>query len=298
MSVLLTGGTGFVGNYLLNEISNCVVTSRDAQRAKSKLGDRIQDAIGWNPTVEDLDLTGYQFDACVNLMGESIAEGRWTDLKKQRIRDSRVVGTRRLVDAIIGLQKKPEVFVSASAVGFYGDRGDEVLSEQAESGEGFLVDVCKEWEAEAMRLEQHGVRVVLIRIGIVLGVDGGALEKLVPIFKWGIGGRLGKGQQWMPWIHVKDLARMIAWSIENPKVSGPINGTAPSPVRNAEFTKELAKHLSRPAFLPVPKFAVQAALGEFANSLFASQRVVPDMATQSGFRFKFDTLNGALQEIL
>jgi uncharacterized protein (TIGR01777 family) len=231
-------------------------------------------------------------------MGESIAEGRWTKEKKQRIRDSRVAGTRNLVDAFIVADQLPKVFVSASAIGFYGDSGEAIADESHAPGQGFLTDVCTQWEAEAMRLQDYGVRVVCLRIGIVLGDGGGAMEKMVPLFRWGLGGKLGDGQQWMAWIHVDDLVSLIFWALENDSVSGPVNATAPNPVRNREFTKVLARAVSRPAFLPVPKLAVRMLAGEFANSLFFSQRVVPAAALAKGFQFQFSDLKHAIEDIL
>jgi uncharacterized protein (TIGR01777 family) len=231
-------------------------------------------------------------------MGESIAEGRWTKKKKQRIRDSRVEGTRKLVDAFIVSGQLPKAFVSASAIGFYGDSGESIADETHAPGHGFLTDVCTQWESEAMRLQDHGVRVVCLRIGIVLGDGGGAMEKMVPLFRWGLGGKLGDGKQWMAWIHVDDLVSLIVWALENDSVSGPVNATAPNPVRNRKFTKVLAQAVGRPAFLPVPKFGVRMLAGEFANSLFFSQRVVPAAALAKGFQFQFSDLRQAIEDIL
>lgn len=191
--------------------------------------------------------------------------------------------------------------MAASAVGIYGDPGETEVDEAHPAGDSdrFLVDVCEQWEAENMRLAHEcGTRVVLLRIGIVLGKDGGALEKLIPMFRWGLGGKLGNGQQWMPWIHVHDLAAMIGWAIETDSVSGPLNGTAPHPVRNTDFTKSLASAVGRLAILPAPRFGLRLALGEFADSLLVSQKVVPTKANESGFQFAFPQLDEALKDIV
>ncbi len=232
------------------------------------------------------------------MMGESIADGRWSDERKKRIRESRVKGTRHLVDALIESGTLPKVMVSASAIGIYGDSGESIVEENHQHGSGFLTDVCQEWEEEANRLTQHGVRVVNLRIGIVLGAEGGAIEKMLPIFRWCLGGNLGSGKQWMAWIHLDDLLAMICWAIENESVIGPLNATAPNPVRNFELTKALAQAVGRPAFLPAPKFGLRLVLGEFANSLFFSQRVVPAAALAGGFQFQFSDVKSALAEIV
>ena len=299
MRTLVTGATGFVGRRLLSKLEDPGVVTRNASKTKAKLGKTVGEILEWDVAAHSMELAeGAEYPAVINLMGESIAEGRWTDEKKKRIRDSRVLGTRNLVDSLIQSGRLPNVFVSASAVGFYGDPGNDIVTEQHIVGEGFLSEVCQQWEAEALRIADHGVRVVLVRIGIVLGKEGGALEKMVPLFRWGLGGKLGDGQQWMPWIHVDDLVNLIVWSINTDQVSGPINAVAPNPVRNIDFTRGLAAAVGRPAFLPAPKFGLRIALGEFAESLFFSQRVVPEKALTNGFNFQFKDLESALAEIV
>ena len=303
MTTLLTGGTGFVGKNLIQRLQGVTVVSRNPYTAKKRLheaglANRLDDVISWNKGLDSKDLVRIPpIKSVVNLMGESIAEGRWTSTKKARIRSSRVDGTRSLVNSIIESGNTPEVFISASAIGLYGDTGETVVDENAPAGRGFLPEVCQEWEAATAPLEKTGVRVVHLRIGIVLGSNGGALKKLVPLFRTGLGGPLGNGKQWMAWIQVLDLVAMIKWLIEHP-VSGAVNATAPNPARNLEFSKTLGRTLGRPAFLPAPQFAVRLALGEFANSLFISSRIVPGVALSHGFQFQFADIKSALQNAI
>jgi uncharacterized protein (TIGR01777 family) len=209
-----------------------------------------------------------------------------------------VIGTRNLVQGIAQAAVKPKTLVSASAVGYYGDRGDEELTETAPPAHDFLADVCVEWEREALVAQQHGVRVVVARTGIVLGAGGGALAKMLTPFKLGGGGPLGNGRQWMPWIHVADLARMYLHAAETTSIQGAMNAVAPQPVRNSEFTKALARQLHRPAFMPAPYFGLRLLFGEFAKVLFASQRVIPRVAVDTGFVFQYPEIAAALREIL
>ena len=296
MTTLITGGTGFVGRELCKRLDRVTITSRRPSNALKDLNKDVEQVIQWDPSQPLALPQENHYQSVVNLMGESIAEGRWNPEKKKRIRDSRVNGTRRLVDAIIESGKLPDVFVSASAIGIYGDTGEDIVEEDHACGTGFLADVCEQWEQEAMRLQTHNVRVVCLRIGIVLGGQGGALKKMVPIFRWGLGGNLGSGKQWVAWIHVEDMVSLIQWSIENNSVTGPVNATAPNPVRNKELTKTLASVLKRPAFLPAPKFALRLALGKFAESLLFSQRVVPAFALNHGFQFQFSDLEAAIKD--
>lgn len=300
MTTLITGGTGFVGRELCKRLTQVTITSRNRAAALKKFASaEVDDVVQWDANTESINLSQRAgFSSIVNLMGESIAEGRWTAEKKRRIRSSRVDGTRRLIDGIIESGNFPNVFVSASAIGIYGDAGEDVVEETGAHGKGFLTEVCAHWEQEAMRLQEHGVRVVCLRIGIVLGCQGGALEKMIPVFRWGLGGKLGSGKQWVAWIHVDDLVSLIEWSIQNDSVSGPVNATAPNPVRNKEMTKVLAAVLKRPAFLPAPKFALRMVLGEFAESLFFSQRVVPALALSHGFQFKFSDIESAIKDVV
>lgn len=236
-------------------------------------------------------------DAVVHLAGEPVSQ-RWNKEVKQRIRDSRVEGTRNLVAGMAKLEKKPKVLVCASAVGLYGERGDQWLDESAAPGVGFLADVCKEWEAEADRAEELGIRVVKIRIGLVLGRDGGALAAMLLPFRLGLGGRLGSGKQWMSWIHLDDLTGMIQFAVENEQARGAWNGVAPHPVTNSEFTRQLAAAVHRPAFFAAPEFLIKLGAGEMAQILFFSQRCRPAAALEAGFQFRYPELGPALRAVL
>jgi uncharacterized protein len=234
-----------------------------------------------------------------HLAGESIAQGRWTAEKKKRLRESRVQGTRNLVATLEKLTDRPRVLVSASAIGYYGDRGDQELVETDPPGSDFLADICVDWEAVAREAESLGIRVVHPRIGIVLGTAGGALAKLLPIFRAGLASPLGNGQQWMSWIHQDDLAALMMFAAERDDLRGPVNATAPHPVTNRQFTKILAEVLHRPALLPaIPKFALRMSMGEFAEALVASQRVLPARAQTAGFAFGHPDLRAALEQVL
>ncbi|HAX42989.1 MAG TPA: TIGR01777 family oxidoreductase [Bryobacteraceae bacterium] len=278
MRVALTGARGFVGSALTELLQN--------QGHETKALSR------W-PSPADLE----GVEAVVHLAGEPVAQ-RWTAEAKRRIRDSRVLGTRHLVESIKSLEIKPKVVLCASATGFYGHRGDEVLTEESGAGEGFLAETCREWENEAKLLETLGVRVVFVRIGIVLGRGGGALAKMLPPFRLGVGGRLSHGKQWMSWIHREDLARLMAWALEKEELRGVVNGTAPGAVTNAQFTRVLARVLRRPAVFPVPEFVLKLAFGEMARVLLESQRVKPEVAEEKGFVFKYPDLEPALRELL
>jgi uncharacterized protein (TIGR01777 family) len=236
-------------------------------------------------------------DVVFHLAGEPVAEGRWSKAKKEAIRESRVVGTRHLVEGLERCEQRPRVLVSTSAVGYYGDRGDEVLTEQSAPADDFLAEVCVAWEREALKAEQLGIRVITIRTGIVLGKEG-ALAKMMFPFKMGVGGPLGNGKNWMPWIHVADLASLYMHAATNGSVSGPMNGTAPNPVINRDFTKAFAAALHRPAFLPIPYFGLRVLFGEFAKILFASQRVMPTVAERTGFKFQYPDIGAALEQII
>lgn len=236
-------------------------------------------------------------DAVVHLAGEPVAQ-RWTAEARRRITSSRIEGTRRLIDEMGGLSTPPRVVVSASAVGYYGSRGDELLAEASPPGTGFLAELVTKWEREARRATAFGARVVTPRLGVVLGRGGGALERMLPVFRLGVGGRLGSGRQWMSWIHLEDLLSVLEFALAQELVEGPLNATAPHPVTNAEFTRELGRVLGRPAFAVVPGFALRLACGDMASVLLDSQRAAPQTLLDHGFRFRFPELGPALKDLL
>ena len=293
MTALITGGTGLLGSALLPNVPDAVVASRDPARASRKLGRGR--AVRWDPEAEPVPLEALRGVAAVfNLAGESVAEGRWTEAKKRRIRDSRVVGTRNLVAGLRALDRKPTVLVSASAVGYYGDRGDDELDETSPAGRGFLAEVCTAWEREALAAEELGIRVVCVRIGIVLAPEGGALARMLTPFKLGAGGRLGSGKQWVSWVHIDDVVGMLVHASRSAGVRGAMNAVSPHPVTNADFTRQLGHAVHRPAVLPIPKTALRIAFGELGETLVASQRVLPRVAERTGYAFKYANLDGAL----
>jgi uncharacterized protein (TIGR01777 family) len=296
MRALVTGATGFLGRRLLGSLTRPVVLSRRPEVAQRVVGSA--EVFVWEPESGPPPAAALEgVDAVFNFAGESVAGGRWTAQRKERIRSSRVVGTRNLVTAIEAQEKRPRVLVSASAVGYYGSRGDEVLQESAAPGNDFLAEVCQAWEAEAQRAASFGVRAVTPRIGLVLGRGGGALASMLTPFKLGLGGRLGSGRHWMPWIHLDDLVGLLLYAVNN-QISGPINAVGPAPVTNRQFTRALAAALQRPAILPVPAFALRVMFGELASVLLASQRAVPHAAVSAGYRFRYTSLDDALGEIL
>jgi len=301
MRILVTGATGFVGSRLVEALvargDQVVVLSRDAERARRKLPG-IAGSHAWNPERDLPPAAALEgVEAVIHLAGESIAAGRWSPEQKARIRNSRLNGTRNLVKALAGTSVR--TLISASAIGFYGDRGDEALDEQATPGKDFLADVCLDWEREALVAREQGIRVVNPRIGVVLGEGGGALDKMLIPFRLGLGGPLGSGRQWMSWIHRDDLVGLFLHLVDHPELSGPVNATAPGAVTNAVFTRVLGKVLSRPAFFPVPGFGLRILMGELADALLlGGQRVLPARAEASGYRFRFPDLEGALRAVL
>ena len=274
MNIAITGASGFIGRHLMKSLAQA----------------------GHSPHALTRHAPPVESDVVIHLAGEPVAQ-RWTPAAKQRIRESRVAGTRNLVDALGRLPRRPEALICASAIGYYGSRGDEILTESSAPGNGFLPEVCKAWEKEAQAAESFGIRVVRVRTGLVLAAGGGALQRMLPPFRMGVGGRLGSGRQWMSWIHLEDLTAMFQFTVES-QVRGPLNGVAPQPATNSEFTRELARILRRPAVFPVPEFALRLLFGEMADVLLASQRVVPAAAQAAGFRFRFPQLPPALADLL
>ena len=300
MRALVTGATGFVGRRLLKHLDRPVVLSRNAAKAQSELARFDVLSIAWDPAREPAPAKAFDgIDTVFHLAGEPVAEGRWTAAKKARLRDSRILGTQNLVKTLSELPTRPKVLVSASAVGYYSDRGEEVLDESASPRDDFLGELCQAWEREALAAEPLGIRVVPVRVGIVLGERGGALARMQTPFYLGMGAPLGNGRQYMPWIHIEDLVRMMLFAAEHDQVRGPLNGVSPNPVTNREFTKTLGRVLSRPTFMPpVPGFMLKLMFGEFGQILLHSQRAVPKRALEAGFHFQHPQLEPALREIL
>jgi uncharacterized protein len=297
MNVTVTGASGFLGTRLLDRLlrdghSLHILGRKRKQGLPAAVKFSSWDAVHAEAPLESLAGA----DAVIHLAGEPVAQ-RWNADVKRRIRESRSTGTRHLVRAIGKLSRRPRVLISASAGGYYGDRGEEVLTESSAPGHDFLAEVCKEWEREARAAEVFGVRVAMVRIGLVLGTEGGALKQMLTPFRLGVGGRLGSGEQWMPWIHIDDLIEMFVFALDR-TVSGPLNGAAPQPVRNAQFTAALARTIHRPAIFPVPRFALKLMFGEMAEIVFASQRMFPKVAEAAGFQFKFVALEAALADLL
>jgi uncharacterized protein (TIGR01777 family) len=301
MRVIVTGSTGLVGRALVrsllsdgHEVTRLVRGGSQGFRAPGTA------AVRWNPERGEIDageLEGH--DAAVHLAGENVGEGRWDEEKKRRIRESRAKGTSLLAGALAGLGAKPRVLVSASATGFYGDRGPEILREESASGEGFLPEVCREWEKSTLAASHAGIRVVHLRIGVVLAGEGGALQKMLTPFKLGVGGKVGSGSQYMSWITLEDLIGVIRRAIEDESLRGPVNAVAPQQVTNAEFTKALGRVLGRPTFFAVPAFAARLAFGETADALLlASTRVEPARLKDVGYQFKHPEIEGALRSVL
>lgn len=298
MRVTVSGGTGFVGKRLLGQLlpSGASVHLLTRQLRPGLPGGVIPHL--WDPLRELAPLDSFAGgDAVVHLMGEPVAQ-RWSPEIKRRIRESRVVSTRNLVDAIATAQARPQMLICASAVGYYGSRGDEWLDEESAPGQDFLAEVCREWEAEALRAAEFGVRVLRLRFGIVLGAEGGALARMLPVFRLGLGGRLGHGEQWMSWIHAGDLVGMMLFALRYPHIHGVWNAVAPNPVTNVEFTATLARILKRPAIFPVPEAALKLLFGEGAQPLLASHRVKPMAAEAAGYRFQYGGLHAALRHLL
>ena len=288
MRVMVAGGTGFVGEPLCQALRaeghTVLLVSRDSAHAGQR-------AIGWDAVPVAVN----DVDAIVNLSGESIAAHRWSGAQKMRIIESRVSTTRALVDAVGAAQSRPTVLVNASAVGFYGPRGDEVLDETAGPGTGFLSKVCQAWEGEAMRAEALGMRVVRLRLGVVLATDGGALARMLPPFRAFVGGPLGDGRQWMSWIHRDDVTGLVLDALAKDGYRGAVNATAPQPVTNRNFSKTLGATLARPSLLRAPAAVLRLALGEMADMLLTGQRVVPAVAERLGYRFRYPQLIAALR---
>ncbi len=296
MKILVTGASGLVGSALVPLLESKGHEVLRLVRNAPAGGREVR----WDPSKGTIDAAALEgVEAAVHLAGENLAEGRWTDEKKRRIRESRVKGTRLISETLAGLARKPEVLVSASAVGFYGSRGDEVLTERSSAGDDFLAQVCREWEEATAAAEGAGLRVVHLRFGVILSGEGGALKKMLTPFKLGVGGKLGSGEQYISWVTLDDAVGAIEHALSDKSLSGPVNAVAPRPVTNKEFTKALGSALSRPTFFSVPAFAARLAFGEMADAtLLSSQRAEPARLTESGFVFKYPEIEGALRHVL
>lgn len=296
MRILISGSHGLVGKALIKSLESdgheIFRLVRNAPRDDSE--------IEWSPDRYSIALARLEgFDAAVHLAGESIAEGRWTDEKKKRILESRKRGTQLLSDALANLTTPPKTLISASAIGYYGNRGDELLTEQSAPGDDFLADVCLEWEKATSHAKAKGVRTVNARFGIILDQEGGALAKMLPPFRMGVGGRVGSGKQWMSWIALDDVIGGIRFALASDSLNGPVNFVAPNPVTNAEFTKALGHALSRPTIFPIPAFGLRLVFGEMADALLlSSQRVEPEQLKAGGYEFKYSQLDLALRDVL
>ncbi|MCS7229060.1 MAG: TIGR01777 family oxidoreductase [Candidatus Kryptonium sp.] len=297
-TITIAGGTGFVGSYVANFLSEAgykiLISSRNPEKASAKLSKF--EVFKWDPEKEEFPRDVLErSDVVINLIGETIAQ-RWTKKVKEKLVSSRVNSTRKIVEAFAKVNSSGKTFISASATGFYGSKREEVLTEDSSPGDDFLAKLAINWESEAKKAEELGVRTVILRIGIVLGKNGGFLARLTPIFKLGLGGKIGNGKMWMSWIHLEDLARVVKFAIENENVRGVYNVVSPNPVTNEEFTKKFAKVLKRPAFLPVPEFGLKVLFGKDLTevALTSSQRVKPERLIQSGFEFKYPDIEAAL----
>jgi uncharacterized protein (TIGR01777 family) len=294
MKILISGASGLVGTALTRALRTDGHTVAQFVRPGAA---QAEGDVRWDPDKEFVDLAGMEAaDAVVCLNGASIAGGRWTKARKQLLSDSRIHPVRLLVGSFEKLKQKPHVFLCASAIGYYGNRGDEILTEASASGTDFLSGVCRQWEADAMQAQKLGVRTACLRFGVVLSSRGGALQRMLTPFKMGVGGRLGDGRQWMSWVALDDVVGSIRFMMENESLSGPVNIVSPRPLQNAEFTRVLASILHRPAIFPAPAFVLRLALGELADALLlSSQRVEPSRLGAAGYPFRFNHVEPALR---
>ena len=301
MHVLVSGSSGMVGKALLDALRKNGHSATVLLRPNTRIPDDFKfGRVGWDPATGYIDGEAlHRLDAVVHLAGENIAAGRWTPARKAAILESRVASTRLLCEAVANHETPPKTLVCASAIGYYGDRGQEIMTEDSAPGTDFLADVCQQWEAATAPAVNAGIRVVNLRLGVVLSTKGGALAQMLTPFKLGLGGRIGTGSQFMSWITLDDVARAIGFALEDELLCGPVNAVAPRPVTNAEFTRTLGKILGRPTLFPMPAFAARLAFGEMADALLlASTRVQPARLEAAGFQFKHPELEEALRSVL
>jgi len=302
MRILVSGSTGFLGTALVEALEgqgHAVARLVRPATTRKNAGSAREQTVAWDPIAGQFDSAGAEgADALIHLAGASIAGGRWNASHKKLLRTSRIDATRHLIGALARLQRPPRVIVAASAIGYYGNRGDEMLTEASAPGNDFLAGLCREWETETARGAEFGARVVNPRFGIILAAQGGALPRMALPFKLGAGGRLGDGRQWMSWLTLQEAVRIVQFALANSALTGPVNAVTPNPARNSEFTTVLAKALRRPALFPAPAFALRLALGEMADALLLiSQRVMPSKLTDAGYRFLQPSLANALTEV-
>ncbi len=297
MNILITGGTGFIGSALQEDLlrdgHNVVITTRHGE----SVWHEDRGVLRWVPPALIPSEIISNIDTIINLAGEPIASGRWNKEKKERIMHSRVDTTRAIVQSIRNVNNPPKTLISASAIGYYGHHGEEYVTENTPPASDFLAEVCKAWEKEALMAEDAGVRVVLLRIGLVLEADGGMLKRMVMPFRFFLGGHIGNGRQWYSWIHRADLIGIIKYILENEAIKGAVNATAPNPVTNRDFCRALGKALHRPSWVHVPAFAVKLAIGEFGRVVLTGQRVLPEKILKAGYEFKYADVEDALKAI-
>lgn len=300
--IIVTGATGLIGSKLVKTLINrgdeIIIFSRDADRARS-IFPKATECVEWNyQKPEQWKSKIEKTDAVIHLAGINLFAKRWNESFKKAVSESREVSTKNLVEAIKSCTIKPEVFISASGIGYYGDCGDELLTEESQAGNDFLADVCKVWEREARKIGEYGVRNVQIRTGLVLSLEGGALKQMLPPFKFFIGGPLGNGKQWSSWLHIDDIVGIYLHALDNSDLAGSVNVASPNPVRMKEFAKTLGKVLKRPSLIAVPKFVLKLIVSEAVEVITASQRVLPEKLLKSGYKFRFDNLEMALGDLI
>ena len=296
MKILITGGTGFIGSLLCRKLQGLGHQLVVLSRTPGKVNDRCGSTVAAIASLDEMDRQT-SIGAIFNLAGEPIADSRWSEEKKRLLLESRIGITQQLIDYIERAEVKPRHLISGSAVGYYGDCGDRPLDEDSPSHDEFTHQLCQQWEQRALLAEQQGVKVSIVRTGLVVGRGGGFLQRMLPAFRLGLGGRMGSGRQWMSWVHIEDLTRLLIYLLEN-ELAGIFNGTAPEPVTNAEFTRVLARCLNRPALLPMPAVMLKLAFGEMSRLLLTGQRVLPKRALDAGFEFRYRDLEAALREVL
>ncbi len=301
---MISGATGLIGKKLISELIKkgyyITIFTRNTEAARNKIKSDSVNFVKWDYTFPSDDIAGY-IDGCnavINLAGASIGGKRWNKEYKRILYDSRINTTKKITEAVSKTVTKPKCLINSSATGYYGKSGEDVTSEEFKGGDDFLAKICIDWEKEALVAEKHGVRVITLRTGIVLDKSEGALKKLLLPFKFFAGGYQGNGRQWVSWIHADDMVRLIIFSMENVNIRGAINCTSPEPVSNKEFSKEIGRAMNRPSYFPIPGFVLRAVVGEFAEYLTTGRKVIPEKALKSGFKFRYENIRDALENLL